>query len=282
MKLWRARPKVHLRAYEGVLGTSAELVLRLDPKEPAGPIFERMLAEIDRLAAIFSVYDADSELMRWQATSGPQAVSEELARVLNFAETMRVRTGGAFNPAVQLRLADPENAVEMPSGPTYVVDLSALTATRLSSEPLTLNGVAKGAIIDAAVEVAMREGADGVLVNIGGDLRQSGKALAPVVISDPRSGAENAEPVASLPPTLGAFATSGEYRRGKHIVGFDDGIASVTVVAPTAMEADAWSTALAACAFSQAKSLAEVNNISSMHVFSDGKVWLSPAWVLSF
>jgi thiamine biosynthesis lipoprotein len=121
--------------------------LRLDPKVAAGPIFDRMLAEIDRLVAIFSVYDADSELMRWQATSGPQAVSEELARVLTFAEEMRVRTGGAFNPAVQSRLADPENAVEVPSGPTYVVDLAALTATRLSAEPLTLNGVAKGTVI---------------------------------------------------------------------------------------------------------------------------------------
>src|SRR3954451_15660253 len=65
--------------HENVLGTSLELRVRADTEEAARSVEARALAEIDRLAAIFSGYDASSEFRRWQATLGRATkVSPEL------------------------------------------------------------------------------------------------------------------------------------------------------------------------------------------------------------
>ena len=56
---------------------------RADSEEAARSAEARVLGEIDRLAAIFSGYDAASEFRRWQATVGqPTKVSPELFGLL--------------------------------------------------------------------------------------------------------------------------------------------------------------------------------------------------------
>ena len=54
--------------HENVLGTSLELCVRADTEEAARSAEARALGEIDRLAAVFSGYDAASEFRRWQRT----------------------------------------------------------------------------------------------------------------------------------------------------------------------------------------------------------------------
>ena len=52
--------------HENVMGTSLELSVAADNEEGARLAEGRALAEIDRLAAIFSGYDNQSEFSRWQ------------------------------------------------------------------------------------------------------------------------------------------------------------------------------------------------------------------------
>ena len=88
--------------HENVLGTSLELCVRADTEEAARSAEARVLGEIDRLAAIFSGYDASSEFRRWQATVGkPTKVSPELFELLSASDRWREKSDGAFDPRVQ-------------------------------------------------------------------------------------------------------------------------------------------------------------------------------------
>jgi thiamine biosynthesis lipoprotein len=60
------------------------------------------LAEISRLNAILSAYDAGSEFSKWKATRNKAVViSPELFEVLSLFDQWRERTGGALNAAAE-------------------------------------------------------------------------------------------------------------------------------------------------------------------------------------
>jgi thiamine biosynthesis lipoprotein len=122
---------------------------------------------------------------------------------------------------------------------------------------ITLDGIAKGYVVDRASGVLTRRGVKDHLINAGGDIRVSGRREggAPwrVAIRDPR---DERRPAEILLLREGAIATSGNYevchhreRLCHHIVdpatGSSPGLAdSVSVTAPTAMAADAVSTSV--------------------------------------
>ena len=57
--------------------------------------------EIDRLRAVLSTWDPDSEASRWLGSRNePTAVSDDLWAVLTAYEQWRVRSGGLVDPAV--------------------------------------------------------------------------------------------------------------------------------------------------------------------------------------
>ena len=126
-----------------------------------------------------------------------------------------------------------------------------------SGMAITLDGIAKGYIIDRAVETLRERGADQVLVNAGGDMASVGDGLWGngwrVAIQHPRDPGRH---IGVLRIKGECVATSGDYlqsftqdRRFHHILdprtgSPADGVSSVTIVAPTAMSADALSTAI--------------------------------------
>lgn len=132
----------------------------------------------------------------------------------------------------------------------------ALRADSLILEPgteLDLGAVAVGAAVDDAVGLARAAGAIAGLVDAGGDIRVFGDRDWRIGVRHPR--AESVCRVLVLRDR--AVSTSGDYqkyfeadgRRWCHIIDPRTGrpaseCASVTVVAPTALTADAWSTAL--------------------------------------
>src|SRR5260221_416115 len=84
------------------MGTALELRVRADTVSSARWAEARILAEIDRLSAIFSGYDPASEFSRWQAdVSGPVKVSPELWEVLQASDRWRSRSAGTFDPRVE-------------------------------------------------------------------------------------------------------------------------------------------------------------------------------------
>ncbi len=128
---------------------------------------------------------------------------------------------------------------------------------------ITLDAIAKGYAVDEALAAVRRAGCSAGLVEIGGDLRCFGrKADGSAWRVGVESPWEEGKLLMTLsPPPAGdgelAVATSGNYRRFVTIDGVRyshiidprtgrpaDAVPSVTVIAPTAMAADGWATAL--------------------------------------
>ena len=248
--------------HENVMGTSLELRVRADFDVAARRAENCVLAEIDRLSAIFSGYDPSSEFRRWQ--SGPREpvqVSSELFSVLHASDRWREASGGAFEPRVQW-LSDIWSAAERRGRLPGAVELAEAkavlarpawrlegpTVTRLSDAPVSLNAIAKGYIVERAAESALVDGVRGLLLNVGGDLRVRGDFTRTIGIASPDSDTESSAPIALVELKDRALATSGRSQRGFRIGGkwyshiFDprtlqpvEGIASASVIAPRSM-----------------------------------------------
>lgn len=150
---------------------------------------------------------------------------------------------------------------------------------------IDLGGVAKGYAIDKAIERMQAAGAIGGMVDIGGDVRcfgrPSGKQSWLIALQDPNDISESRFPISDF--TVGAdtsllvlqladaaVATSGGYRRftsidGRrfsHIINRRTGesaqsLSSVTVIAPSAIDADALATAVSVLGMKKGLALIE-------------------------
>jgi thiamine biosynthesis lipoprotein len=130
---------------------------------------------------------------------------------------------------------------------------------------LDLGGIAKGYAIDKAVEAAKRAGALGGMVDIGGDIRcfgspPEGREHWLIAVQDPNAtvaGTMGGGLLMTLKVTDAAVATSGNYQqfvmiegqRYSHIMDRKTGIsaaglASVTIIADNATNADAFATSV--------------------------------------
>jgi len=237
---------------------------------------ERTLERVNRQ---MSPWRPDSELSRFNAaaTTGWFEVSPDTRAVVDEALRVARLTGGAFDLTVG-RLVDAWGfGPPAPAGPPDArrvgrllghVDHTAVTtrdapaalAKRDPAVAIDLCGIAKGFGLDRVGAVLDRCGVSRYLVEIGGELRARGERPG----GGPwRAGIER--PVDGPAPVLRvvrladrAVATSGDYRRCferdgvryAHVIDPRTGRpvtsapASVSVIAATAMQADALSTAL--------------------------------------
>ena len=112
--------------HENVMGTALELRVRADDAEAAGRAEARVLAEIDRLAAILSGYDPSSEFRRWQAAPAARSpVSPELFEVL--------RRGRPLAIGQRRRLRPPGRRPCRGSGPRAPAGAATPTADELAA-----------------------------------------------------------------------------------------------------------------------------------------------------
>jgi FAD:protein FMN transferase len=256
--------------HENVMGTSFELRVRADSDQAALRAEACVLGEIDRLSAIFSGYDKNSEFARWQATSGAAVqVSAELFELLTICDEWMARSSGAFDPRVEVftrlwsRGAEldrrPDSALlaharDMLIRPPWTLDPAARTAIHLSTCPLSLDGIAKGYIVERACDRALGAvaGVRGLLLNVGGDLRARGEIDCPIGIAAPWADSESSDPLVFIAAKDRSVATSGRSQRGFRIGGrwyshvLDprtslpvSRVASATVIAPAGATADA-------------------------------------------
>ncbi|HEV7968103.1 MAG TPA: DUF2271 domain-containing protein [Candidatus Acidoferrales bacterium] len=266
--------KLYVFNYENVLGTSLEIRVGASSVAQSEKAEKAVVTEIERESRILSSWDSDSEFSNWFRTMGqPVRISPELFEVLSLFDKWRGRTHGALDAsaeaitrvwkraAAEKRLpsrAELDTAVASVRRVHWQLDPVNRTATHMSDAPLALNSFVKSYIAGRAAETALRaSGAQGLVVNIGGDLVVRGDWTEPVNVADPKSDAENGAPIARLFIRDRAVATSGDYRRGVEIGGRHyshivdprtgmpaDRIISSTVIARNPADAGALATAL--------------------------------------
>ncbi len=283
-------------------------------RERAGSDINRLLETVNQQ---MSTYRPDSELSRFnEAGAGTWIdVSPDTATVITEARRLSDLTEGAFDttvgPLVDLWGFGPGNDSKSVPSETRIADVRAKIGFRnvhlRSSAPalskdsdairVDLSGIAKGFGVDKIADYLEQAGARHFLVEVGGDMRSrglnaSGKAWQ-IGIEKPLTGRGQLQQI--VPLSDRAMATSGDYRifferegtRYSHIVNPQTGrpvshaLASVTVVAETAMQADALSTALFVLGPDAGLELAKTQNIAAFFIAKDGgdlKTFSSPAF----
>lgn len=230
------------------MGTEVELLLDGTPSHR----FAAVEAEFERLEALLSRFRPDSELNRLNA-AGALTAGPDLLAVTQAALAGRERSQGRFDPTVYdaLVAAGYDRSFELvpptADGEPFQsrrcggrVDLDGSRITLGPGVHIDLGGIAKGYAVDRAAAILAEAGP--CLVNAGGDLVARGGRW-PV-------GLEGTDVVLELGE--GAVATSGRdrrrWRRGEeerhHLIDPETGrpavtdLVQVTVVAPTAVEAE--------------------------------------------
>jgi len=217
--------------HENVLGTSLELTVRARSHAEAERAEAALLGSIDRENLILSAWNKQSELSRWLGMGQGEAVkvSPELLEVLGLFDVWREKTKGALDASAETAVRVWKHAAAEGRQPTelevaqaveamqqrhWELDRDAGTAKRVSGAPVALASFTKSYIANGAVDAALRAGAAGVMLNIGGDVVVRGDVTQRVDIADPRAHGENDAAMDQVVVRDRAVATSGSYRRG--------------------------------------------------------------------
>ena len=256
---------------------------------------ERLAKRLVEINLAMSTYDPESEISRFNEAPTGQwiRISQDFRNVLDAARRLHDLTDGAFDPTMAPLIEawgfDHEARIESPLSREEVetalkqTGMSGLTTgtdgIRKSTPGLMLNmsAIAKGYAVDQLTDLLTEAGYTNVYVNIGGEIRTTGTNPDEIPwrigISRPRLGSrtDNEKPYAIVGLDHQAVATSGDYRNFfikdgtiySHILDPRTGypvtnrVASVTVLAPDCMTADALATAFMVMGESQAVELSK-------------------------
>jgi len=227
--------------------------------------------EIERLNALLTRFESSSPVGELNASgrlaAPPLEVQELIARSLYYNRV----TNGAFDITVKPLIDLYKNSFAAgitPSEKMIADMLPCIGSDKIRFQGgdvllahqqmgITFDGIAKGYIVDRASEILAEHGVVNHLINAGGDIRTSGVAAKgrawTVAIQNPDKSSDYPDVITMKD---GAIATSGNYEvfydREKvfhHIVNGHTGHSpqlstSVTVMAPSVMDADALATAV--------------------------------------
>ena len=272
------------------------------PETDAPSVRAAIEAELDAVDRSMSNWRDDSELSRLNASEStdPQPVSDPLALVLEAALRVHEESGGAFDVTVGplLRLygfgpgGDPRSAAPAPeaveaararAGSDLLAlerpDGAAALRRQVPGVELDLSGIAKGYAVDRVSGILTGLGFAEHLVEVGGEIQARGEWT--VGIQDPTGGlattVHRSFPVRDL-----GMASSGGYRDFRAAAGEGEGrywthildprigrpverrAGSVTVLADSCLEADAWATALYVLGPEEGLELAEQQSIAAL------------------
>lgn len=257
-----------VRQSRSLLGTEINLIVSGPDEDACLQAVQATFNRIEALSRIFSRHDATSELAQLNRKGALPLLSPELAEVLTLAGTISRGTDGAFDVTVlpllglysrdtlpgEAQLADCLRLVDH----RKIIRQSQGVALALPGMGITLDGIAKGYIVDQGVATLKANGFANVYVEAGGDLMVSGNKPGSqpwrIGVRQPRPESAEAMTVISTSSPL-AIATSGDYMqaftedlRNHHILDPRTGrspaeLASATITAPTVALADGLATA---------------------------------------
>jgi len=293
----------HNQLSGATMGTTYQIKISQWPAGLERQKVERDIADIlDRINQQMSTYRPGSELSQFNVcdTGRPYNVSEDTLNVVDTALAISRLTDGAFDPSI-CPLVDlwgfgsGESKHNIPAQNLIDKTLAEIGYQKLLTQPrpaalskqqqglrIDLSGIAKGFGVDKVAEYLEHINIEYYLVEIGGELRGRGYSRRGeewrVGIEKPDGATNNIQRLVHL--NGGGLATSGDYRiffqlgeskyshildpRNGHPVGH--GLASVTVVADSCMQADGLSTALMVLGAEQGLELCEREKIAAFFI----------------
>lgn len=261
-----------------LMGTRVTLSVVADHAPAAREAMDLTFGAMERLIDVFDHRRPDTALAALNRAGYLASAPQELVGVVRRAVAYGDASGGAFDvtvkPVLDARRVGAGDARRL----LHRVDYRQIETDGdwirlgIPGAAITLDGIAKGRVIDEGVDALYRLGFDHVLVEAGGDLRTSGGRAdgGPwrVGIAHPRR-ADAGELLDVVQLRSQAAATSGDYMHAltadfgqHHIVDPRTGLSpaelsSATAFAASAMDADALSTTLMVLGCDAGRALAE-------------------------
>lgn len=294
------------------MGTTWSVTLAA-PGRDLHALHARVESALDRVVAQMSTWEPDSDLSRFnRAAPGWIALPRELMHVLACALEVARASDGAFDPTlgglvelwgfgpasrrafVPPGVAQVAQVREQSGWKLLALDIDGGKALQPGSLQVDLSAIAKGYAVDLVVDGLRDAGIEAALVEVGGELRgygrkPDGSQWRVLLESDPE---READPVAVVALEDRAIATSGDRWHRHRVDGREyahtvdprsgrpllDPPVSVSVVAGTAMQADAWATALSVAGRAGGLAMAETQRLAARFAWPDGEVAASPAF----
>lgn len=261
------------------MGTRWSATLDADDSLDVKALQHDLAAAVDQVDQQMSPWKPDSDLMRVNRAPVDVWVElpAEMQEVLACALKVNRMSAGAFDPCVgglvnawgfgaqsdvpdahAIRIA--RQAQPPAARACLELDRAVGRVRKLAPLQLDLCGIAKGYAVDRMTHVLQEHGVRQALAALDGELRavggQSGGLPWSVALESPELERRAVRGVIELEDL--AVATSGDYRHFLEVGGaslahtmdprrwapVNNGMASVTVLARTCMQADAWATAL--------------------------------------
>jgi len=257
------------------MGTFASIIVPAEDSSLLPGLADEARMTLENLESRFSVYRTDSDISRINAAAGehPVPVAPETAQLLEKCAFYSRKSDGAFDATIGPALAlwrESSRKSTMPSpgeirAAAALVDYRLLAvegnAAMLQKKGMSadLGGIAKGFAVDVCLNRLQESGVRNVMVDLGGNMRCLGSPDGSRQwLIGVRHPFDRSRIIGRLSLASGAaVATSGNYERFVEIQGRKfghildprsglpaDEMASVTVTARSACEADALSTAI--------------------------------------
>ena len=248
-----------------LMGTIVNLTVMAESEAQGQAAINATYAAMTQLIQLFDYRRSDTELSQLNQTGSLANPSPELVNLMRNAIWHSELSDGAFDVTV-LPVLEAYQANHQPTDQErQLVDYRKIHIQEDKIQfmqpgmAVTLDAIAKGRIVDGGVSQLKKIGYDNILVEAGGDLLASGKHPDgepwKIGVINPRAVTEK-KWLATFSVQDQAVATSGDYQNAftsdytrNHIIDPHTGqspseLASVTTIASTVMEADAFSTTL--------------------------------------
>ena len=256
-----------------LMNSVVNLTLVSDDLASAREACDACVREMRRRVDVFNRFDPKSQLSQLNSEGRLKKPDSLLVDLISRSGRISEASAGAFDisikPVLDLYLASQALNGGLPCSDDILSALGKVDYQKIVYDEdeigfslpgmnLTLDGIAKGAVVDAGVDTLRLRGFDNVMVEAAGDLLAAGERRLQVPwkigIRPPRDGMDQPLPILHIKNR--AVATSGDYLQAftsdysiNHILDPRRGIsspelASATVIAPSASLADGLATTI--------------------------------------
>ena len=296
-----------IKETRALMDTFCEISCYGDNKDTTVSAIDAAFKEMERIEGVFSKFNENSDVSKINALAGFErvAASEEVFKLTERSVYYSSISSGAFDitvaPLMEVwgfvrrhkSIPDKEtieNALEGVGYKNIELDPKKLSVKFLNKKTkIDFGGIAKGYAVDRARDILAAHGIKNGLVNLGGNMFTLGYAPGnkkwKIGVEDPRN---KGKLLHSFELTDMAISTSGNYerffeiggRRYSHIINPItgepcQGIISVTVMADSAEQADALSTAIFVMGEEKGLNLAKsIKGIKILMLKEDGRLIL--------